>query len=46
MSAYQDLHAKYKNLLNQAYSLSKTDKVESKRIYAEADQLRQELFAF
>lgn len=45
-STYQELHSKYKSLLSEAYKLSKSDKNESKRIYDQADQLRQQLFAF
>lgn len=45
MGTYKDLHAKYKDLLQKAYKVSKTDKVESGRLYAEADKLRSELFA-
>ncbi len=45
MDSYENLHAQYKSMLNQAYQLSKSDKSESKRLYAKADELRQQLFA-
>ncbi|MEQ9230075.1 MAG: Lacal_2735 family protein [Cyclobacteriaceae bacterium] len=45
-STYQELYSKYKTLLSEAYKLSKSDKLASKNKYDQADQLRQELFAF
>ena len=45
MDSYETLQTKYKLLLREAYKVSKTDKDASRQIYAEADRLRQQIFA-
>ena len=43
---FKNLQAKYKTLLQDAYTISKTNQLESNRLYAEADEIRKTLFSF
>ena len=45
-SNFKKLQDKYKTLMQDAYTVAKTDQSESTRLYAEADELRKSLFAF